>query len=264
MSNISKKDFLQRFNSDDYGIISNIYDKIMLCNNKGILTYGEYFYPNNIWKILENMSSCLGVKVVSYGVFDEAERRMIAFTSNFEITENDCFSSYINVIKISNNNKFKTLLHKDYLGAVMSIGIKREVMGDFLCNEDSCIFPITSKVNNYVLSNLSYVGNCPCDIKILEGIYDIPEYKFKEYLVNVSSMRTDCIVSSICNISRADALEVIKSGKVLVDYSECREKDKTVKLGAVVTVRGYGKFKLVDEVGFTNSKKTKLRINKYM
>lgn len=264
MSNISKREFIQRFNSDEYDILSNIYDKILLCTNKGILTRGEYFYPSNIWMTLEEMSNNIGVRVISYGVFDEAERRMIAFSNDFEISENECFSSYINVINIKNKSKFKNLLHRDYLGAVMSLGIKREVIGDLLCDENSCMFPIISKINDYVLGNLSSVSNCPCDVNILEGTYNILEYKFKEYLVNVSSMRIDCIVSSICNISRSDTLDNIKSGKVLVNYCECKEKDKIIKLGAIVTVRGHGKFKLLEEVGLTNSKKIKLRINKYI
>ncbi|EET84592.1 RNA-binding S4 domain protein [Clostridium carboxidivorans P7] len=82
--------------------------------------------------------------------------------------------------------------------------------------------------------------------------------------MNVSSLRIDCVVSTLCNISRSKAEELVRQGKVLVDYSEDFKKNKILNCDTIITVRGYGKFKIVEEVGWTNSGKVKILVKKFI
>jgi RNA-binding protein YlmH len=76
---INKKEFIDRVEFEDKNLISNVYDKIMLCKKINNVVYTEEFYPPNVWNPIENLASHLPVNIYSSGVFEEAERRMLAF-----------------------------------------------------------------------------------------------------------------------------------------------------------------------------------------
>ena len=217
------------------------------------------FITPNIWKNIEDISVELGIGVYVYGVFDDAERKIIAFSYD------EIWDYPINLIKISCNTKFNKLQHKDYLGAIMSLGIKREKFGDLILKNDDCYLAVHEEISDYIRMNLTTVGKCTCDISVLDrNMTEIPGYDFQTIIVNVSSLRIDCVVSGLCNISRGKAEELIRQGKVLVDYSEALRKDKILKSDCRITVRGYGKFKIIEEAGWTGSGKTKIIVKKFI
>lgn len=261
MTFMDKKTFLNSIAYEDKILLSNLYDKIILANKVNTIVYTNEFYPPNVWRTLEKNSCGLGVNVYTYGVFEEAERRIIAF-SNFD----EVYSYPIKLIKVTSKSSFNKLEHKDFLGSLMSLGFKREKFGDLLMNEDSCYFTICEDVSNYVLVNMSSVGRTPCNVEVIDiDRYDeMPKAKFCDIIINTTSLRLDCVVGSICGMSRNKAVLLINQGKVLVDYVEVSEKDFLVERESCITIRGYGKFKIGEEIGMSLSGRCKLAIKKYI
>jgi RNA-binding protein YlmH len=257
--NISKKEFINKLNIEDISLASIIFDKIMLCKKIENISFVPYFCTPNVWKRLAVIAGELEVKVFSFGVFKEAERRIIAFSPY------ECTINYpIDLLKVSSNTKFNKIGHRDYLGALMALGIKRVKLGDLVINKEVCYFPICSDLTDYICTNLNSVGKCSCSVSIVlqESELDL-ENNFSLCHINVASMRIDCIASELCNISRTACQEVIKSGKVLIDYESCRN-DKIVNEGSIITIRGSGKYKVMESTGFTKSGKCKLTVKKYI
>jgi RNA-binding protein YlmH len=256
---MDKKNFLNLFPLEDKNSISSLFDKVILASRTGQTIYCNEFYTPKVWKTLEQIQTELGVKVFNYGLFQDAERRMIAFA------EEENLEFPVKVLTIKNKSKFKTLKHKDYLGAIMSLGIKREKFGDIVLNGESCYFPVCYDISEYVFINLNTIGSNPCSSEVIEPSLDIIKAaSYEEKIIITSSLRMDCIISAICNISRSVATEMISNGKVLLDYTEIKSKEKKVSPESVITVRGFGKFKIGEELGITQKDRIRMIIKKYI
>lgn len=257
---MNKKFFMGKMKFVDDDIAANIYEKILLAQNINKTLYMPEFYTPNIWKVLNDISDQFEIKVYSYGIFEDAQRKMIAFSHD------DSSLDYpLTLMRIDKSSKFYELRHRDYLGALMSLGIKRQKFGDLIVKGNSCYLAAHESISEYIKLNLTDVGKSPCKVSILDiDNCEIPVYDFQDIVVNVSSLRVDCVISSLCNVSRSRAEDLIKSDKVLIDYSRNFKKDSILKFNCVITISGYGKYKLVEDIGWTGSGKTKVLVKKFI
>ena len=229
-----------------------------------ILVITDEFYTPNFWKKLLKISyRKLGISVDTNGVFSESDRRQIAFVPN---SYND-YKQKINypnkLLKIEVNTKFKEYGHKDFLGSLMGLNIKRELFGDLILIENVAYIPVSDKIVEYVLLNLNKIGKSTCTIKIVENEERIPAYSFEDKVKVITSKRLDSIVSGITKVSRMKVIEPIENGKILVDYVEEKDKSKIIEIGSTITIKGFGKFKLFSENGETKKGKEKILVKKY-
>lgn len=145
----------------------------------------------------------------------------------------------------------------------MSLGIKRNKLGDLIVKDDICYVAAFSDIAEYIASNLNRISNVSCDVDILEADEVDIRYEFIEEVINVQSKRLDSIVSKITRKSRSTAEEIISRGDVLINYSVYRDKSKEVKENDRITVRKYGKYILGSIIGNSKSGKLKVIIKKY-
>lgn len=255
---ISKKDFVDKVDLEDKNLISSIYDKILLCEKINSVVYTEEFYPPNIWKAIENLSHHLSIKVYSSGVFKEAERRMLAFSPD------EVWYYPVDLLKIENGSKFLPLRHKDYMGGIMSLGIKRYKLGDFILKDNVCYVAVCQSLSEYIVNNLTSIGRNPCIVSKLDLFTkELPNYEFEDINIIITSLRMDSVVASLANLSRSKGEELIQIGKVLLDYLTVKDKAKVVKPNSIITIRGLGKFKFICEIGETNRGRIKVLFKKF-
>jgi RNA-binding protein YlmH len=258
---MDKKAFINYMNYGDENLVSNLYDKILLAEKINKPVYSNEFYPPIIWNNLLKVSNSFDVNIYTYGVFEEAEKRMIV------ISKKQVDDYPVKLLKITNGSNFIKLKHSDYLGAVMALSIMRNKFGDFIVSDDSCFFPAFNDVCDFIKVNLISVGKCPCNIEILDKTFDkqiLPQIMLNESIISSTSLRLDCIISAICNISRSKVVELINSKKVLVNFEPITEKDFNVEFKTILTIRGYGKYKIEEQAGSTSKGKIKLKIKKYI
>ena len=127
---MDKKTFIKRFDFCNKSEILPIYDKINLAKKTNNTVYTSIFYTPNVWKTLEGLKEEIGLNICSCGIFEDAERKLIAF-SKFDVRNYP-----IKLMEIKCKSKFAKLQHKDYLGALMTLGLKREKFGDLILKED--------------------------------------------------------------------------------------------------------------------------------
>jgi RNA-binding protein YlmH len=256
---IDKKSFINGFDCEDKNLLASIYDKIMLCEKTGNLCYTNEFLPPNIWHKLYNMRNKFFINMDFSGVFQECERKMVAFYK-YDTPKN--YPMYL--MKITNKSKFRTLGHRDYLGSLMSLGIKREKFGDLVIENNICYGAVGIDICEYIKYNLEMIADCPCSVEFIEE-YDhiVPKRAFSEKVIIINSLRVDSILSEICNLSRANAVKLVNSGRILVNYDLCVAKDKEIKTNDIITVRGIGKYKMGSVLGVTQKKRIKINVLKY-
>lgn len=254
---IDKKTFLNNFSGEDLNYVQNLYDKYKFSGAKDISAFGNEFYPPNVWSYFQSILKNDTVTISTYGYFEEAERRMIAFNNR----DNAGFP--LKVIQIRNKSKFNKITHRDYLGAILSLGIKREKLGDLIVIEDSCFFPIFDEMENFILSEVSNVFKFPVEVYVVDSTKVIEGTNFEDHIIMAQSLRLDSIVTKLSNTSRTKAKNIIEQGKVLLNYQAYRDSSKELKENDRLTIRGVGKFKLGEIIGHTNSGKLKIIIKKY-
>ncbi|NLL31551.1 MAG: RNA-binding protein [Clostridiales bacterium] len=254
---IKKELLLNTFSEEDINIAIKVYEKYKLAYEKGIPLYVNEFVSPSIWFFFLKNSKKEEVLVETIGAFEEAERRIIFFNNFYN-------SSYpIKILEIKNKSNFSTLQHRDYLGAVLSLGIERNKLGDIVVHHNRAYFPVLEEISEYIINNLSLIGRSPVEIKEINDLSSLPEINFEEVTINLASMRLDNLVSKLVNTSRSKASQIIDNGKVLINYVRARDKSQEIKKDDRVTIRGTGKFVIGDLIGTTKSGKVKIAIKKY-
>jgi len=257
---MNKKEFINAIKYDEMQI-AKIFEKLNLCLKTGRTIFTDQFYSPNVWAVIEKMN--LNCDMKSYGIFEESERRIIVFQNSYE--ENHYIDYPIKMIKITNNSKFRELKHQDYLGALMSLGMKREKFGDLLVDGNFCYIAVFDEIIEYLENNLTQIGKNPCKIEIIEESEDkILTYKYEEDVIQVNSLRLDNIISQLINTSRSNSEKLLKNGTVLVDYIEVNQKSNEIKLPSTISIRGYGKYRIEEIIGQTKKGKEKIKIKKFI
>ena len=145
----------------------------------------------------------------------------------------------------------------------MSLGLKRENIGDILTEAGRAVVFLKEETCGYVLSQLEKVGRT--GVTLRKGYcLPLPEKgEMKEFSKTVSSERLDCIVSAVANVSRTAATELTEQGFVSVNSVVCDKVTKHVAEGDIISVRSKGKF-AIDELNLKTAKgRLLLKYKKY-
>ncbi|WP_055071101.1 RNA-binding protein [Clostridium massiliamazoniense] len=254
---MNKEQFINSFKDEDEFEIVKLYNLYIKALKTGVMMYTDDFYSPSVWSKLEELNLS-GVTIDSYGVFEECDRRIIVFNKE------EYIEPPLSLVKIECNTKFVTLEHRDYLGSIMSLGIKRNKLGDLILDSDGvCYFATNISMAEYIIDNLHKIKKLNCKCKILEDFSEAPKPNLKESIILCTSRRLDNIVGAITNSSRSKASELIEKGSVLLNYKIQSNKSLEVKSGSRLTIRGFGKFKVMDTIGKTKNNREKIIILMY-
>jgi RNA-binding protein YlmH len=171
----------------------------------------------------------------------------------------------VDIIRIRGNFKFEKLTHRDYLGSILSLGIRREKIGDINVFEDGAEIWILNEISDYVCFNLSKIKHTGIKAEKIDW-KDAREkvQNFKEMNVNVPSMRLDCMVAAAAGLSRNEASELIKSGDVKVNYNIISESSTKIKEEDMLSIKGFGRFQIISVIGTTRSQRINIAIKKFI
>ena len=161
-------------------------------------------------------------------------------------------------------DKFTQMSHRDYLGSLMALGIKREMVGDIVVTEKGCHFFAVKSIAGYICENLKRTGRGSVNCSIID-IESLPqnEDNGKTVFSSVASLRLDCVVAAAFSMSRTAASEAINKGVVYVDNVQCFKSDYTLTEGSKIVLRGKGKALIEEITGQSKKGRMHLLIKKY-
>ncbi|MBR5517869.1 MAG: hypothetical protein IKV86_02460 [Clostridia bacterium] len=241
---------------DEKILLSSILDKAEKSYNKNIPTYTNFLDLHQQTLVLGQAKE-FKCRYLLFGGYDEAERKLIAFLPDYM---DEAEQDVIQVVRITVNGR-EQLTHRDYLGASLGLGIKRDQLGDIIVREKGADVLVKGEMAEFLCNNLVKAGraNLSCEVMTLEQIEFAPPETKEFKTVSASSLRLDKIVAEGFKISRADAVSCISSGgKVFVNQKEVLKPDFQLTEGDKITLRGKGKIELSALNGV--SKKGKLRV----
>ena len=239
-------------NEEEKILLSKIYDNYLRAFERNYNTYSD-FISDEKKDILENIFlSDKNISFKTFGGYEGAERVISAFLAN-----EDSIDYPVSALKISCKN-ISDLSHRDILGALMGLGIKREMVGDILI-DDNCVIFVKREMADYIILNLTKAGRYPVSCDYYTGSEIVKNEKSEIINTTVASLRLDLILSVGFKIKRTDAVRFINQGRVTVSERVSVNSDTKLKENDKITLKGYGKIIYLGECG--TSKKGKVIIN---
>lgn len=195
-----------------------------------------------------------------FGGYDNSERNMLGvIRGNSDIED---YYYPITGLKFEYKKEYN-LTHRDFLGSIMGLGLRRDTIGDIVVGSGETVIFVKDEIKDYIVQQMQKVGNVGVVISEWDGIYLPKGTQFEIINCTVSSARLDCVVSSVVPLSREKSATMIKQGMVFVNSSEIQSVNHIVKAGDKISVRGKGKFIAEEFLGTTKKGRLKLTIKKY-
>lgn len=246
---------------------ARIDDCIGLCEESYLITNTNFLDIYQQSSVIEYLRNKKGVHFCFYGGFEDSERKIALFfpeyAESLEYIKENSELSPITSIRISKDD-FSTLSHRDYLGAVMGLGIKREAIGDIFVSEKGCTMAVIKSVAPFIKENLISVGRGSVKVEINESFEDVHNNStFETKRCYVSSMRLDGVLSAAFAISRNTAVEAIRKGVVLLNGIVVQKPDARVPFGSKLVIHGKGKVMVDEDAGVTKKGRQAFIIRKY-
>ncbi|MDE6386725.1 MAG: hypothetical protein K2L82_02825 [Lachnospiraceae bacterium] len=250
-------------------------DKELLLLQKRLLELAQRSYNNNIY----TFTSFLGLseQQAFYGIQREVEyagysmeggsplceRKMIRFGAPDILGYEETYP--IKCLRVvPQAPKFaESLSHRDFLGAIMNLGIERDTVGDIFVEDKEAVVFCLDSIAEYLIENLEQVRRTR--VKCMAGgmIEKLRSPVTEEISLSVPSARIDTVVSKLYNVARSQSLELFRGGRVYVNGRLTENNSYTMKIGDMVTVRGFGRFIYAGEQGQTRKGKIRIGVEVY-
>lgn len=250
-------------------ILSKIYDKISFCETRNQIQVSDFLDLAQQELIQKVMKSQKQKNYLFFGGVEEAERKaFICYPEKLRMLVEEKkinFNEWIKVLRITlpNENKGK-YEHRNYLGAMIKLGIKREKIGDILVGEEGADILVHQDILKFLQTNLQELTRFQ-KAKIeeieLKSIRRITIEK-EQITITVSSMRIDNIVAELARCSRSKANEMLLQEKVFVNFEGIIKQTKEIKEKDKITIRGKGRFEVKEILGKTKKGRIILQIEK--
>jgi RNA-binding protein YlmH len=247
---------------DEELVIANALDKVELTLRKHEPVFTNFLNPYQRSLLTPILDQIYDLKYSAYGAFKQAERKRIGVMPDYYMLE--IVEEPLSILEISGNFKFESVSHRDFLGAILGTGIKREMLGDLVVSRNKCQVIIAEEMKEYIVMNLDQVHRVPVDIMEIdaEQLKVTPEH-VKRLKSTVASLRLDSVASSGFSTSRTKMAREIKTGNVKLNWQVEDDPAQEVSMDDVISIRGRGRVEIEERLGKSNKGRIKLILKRF-
>jgi len=257
---------------EDRLLEAQVQDRARQCSDRYMMTTTSFLDPH-ARSIVERLlrSGQLGsARCGFYGGYPDAERVLAVFLPDYiDAPADKYFSSEpdedpLTVLRVNLKKGAPVLTHRDYLGSLMGLGIKRESTGDILVRKDGADMIVLREMAQFIMMNMDKAGRARLEFEeVPVSELKVPEQHRTEVTESLSSLRLDNVISSAFGLSRGKALEAISAGIVFVNGVTASKPEKQVSEGDKLVLRGRGKAVFKAIKGTSSKGRTIIIIEKY-
>lgn len=178
------------------------------------------------------------------GGFPEPERVRFLIASEEKTLQKA--RTEIVVINVQAIDPRGALEHRQILGSLMGLGLKRELIGDIRPAQQGIFVAVLEEIADYLVREWNKAGRERIRVSRVEGELNILPDKGEERRITVASSRLDAVAASSFNLSRTLFQELISQGKVKRNDLVILKADTEAKSGDIISCRGYGRIRLID------------------
>lgn len=198
-----------------------------------------------------------------YGGAEETDRKVVRFGSAAELGYEVPFPIVCVHIKPLLAKFADELSHRDFLGALMNLGIERSTLGDIRVGDREAYLFCLDSIAPFICENLTQVKHTHVKCEVVDAAKEVPQEEPEQITVQVASMRVDAVIAKVYNKSRESCLELFRTQKIYVDGRLCENNSRQLKPLETVNARGYGKFRVLGEARETRKGKLALEVAVY-
>lgn len=240
---------------------------------RDIVTYTDFLNLNE-QNILHTLpKDMLYTQYISFGGYETAERQMTAFIpealylrgGNESIQASDLDFPFCAVRICPVNERFsETLTHRDYLGAVLNLGVERSRTGDIIPGDKEALLFVHNGIAELILDELTRIRHTSVRTNRVElgNIEYTPRYQ--EIKGTVASVRLDSLLALAFTGSRSKLVGLIESAKVYVNGRLITSNGFQPEEGDIISVRGLGKFRYEGCGGRSRKNRLTVTVSKYI
>ncbi|SHK39160.1 YlmH family RNA-binding protein [Paramaledivibacter caminithermalis] len=263
---MDKKDIARRYLLNDKFEIEffKVLDKIEIFIKKNVFKYTDFLDPYLAFLCSEVLKTKFDyVNFDITGGYKEAERKILILYPDY--CDEACFNTPLKVIKIDNIPQGSKLNHRDVLGAILGLGLKREKLGDIIINDNDIQIITFQEIASFIESNIYQIGRYRVSAYIDDIDNVIPrKNSFITITGTVKSLRLDSISSVGFKVSRTKAMSDIKREKLKVNFLPVLTPSYNLKEGDLISYRGNGRIILDKVLGKTKKDRYKVSIKKFI
>jgi RNA-binding protein YlmH len=229
-------------------------------NNFPTYTHFLDLHEQGLFK--SHMKEFHNVNNIMFGGNDSCERKIIMFFPR-DYQEDQIYFP-IAILQIINNSASDKLNHRDYLGALMNLGIERYKLGDIICDEHSAYVFCIDALSDYIIEQLIMIKRTTVTINKI-NMSEVTQIgpRFDVIKGTVSSLRLDSILKIGFSLSRGNATILIQGGKAFINNKLYEKNSSKVEEGDVISLRGFGKLKINTIGDYTKKGRIFIELLKY-
>lgn len=208
----------------------------------GYFTFTDFLGLAEQTDLAEAAEGFRHVKYTAFGGAEGAERVMIRFGDAEELGYSEDFPIVCIKAEPTSQKFADRLTHRDFLGALLNLGIERSTLGDIPIIDNVGYIFAKKDIAPFIIAELKKVKHT--DMRLSE-VANLPEgdlYRTENKRIQASGERLDGVIAKLYGLSRDEALSLFKKRLVYIDGRLCENNSKCPKVGAVVSVRGHGRF----------------------
>ena len=254
---------------EDKICLSQVLDKIEFSKTREKIEYTDFLDMYQV-SLVENFLRKINIKTYQlYGGYEEAERKVL-FVYPEKYDEKMLEKNYDKILKIVRvtlpEEEKGQYSHRNYLGGIVKLGLKREKVGDIIVQEqgaDIITLDEFSGILKQELPSLTRFENSKIYVEEIQNLQK-REVKVEQVKIIVPSLRLDNFVSDLARTSRSKANQIIQQERVFINGQNVTKASKQIKLQDVITIRGKGRFVIKEFNGTTRSGRTVVVVEKYV
>jgi RNA-binding protein YlmH len=233
-------------------------------DNSGYFTFTDFLGLAEQSAFSEIKKELRGIKYEVFGGAEGAERVIVRFGSEDELGYSMPYP--ISIIKVEPaSQKFaEKLTHRDFLGAILNLGIERDTLGDIVIIDNVGYIFALDDIANYIADSLIRIRRTDVNATI---VADLPEgelYRTERKTIQISSERLDAVVAKVFSLSRDDAQSLFKKRLVYANGKEIDSSSYTPKENEKISVRGHGRFIYIGTQSLSKKGKLNVAIDLYI
>lgn len=267
---MNKQDLLKDYKKqEDKMCLAQVLDKIEISKVKGRIDSTDFLDMYQVSLVESFLKKNKIEQYKLFGGYEDSERKiLITYPESYteEMVQKN-YEKFLRVVRIElPEEEHGKYAHRNYLGGIVKLGLKREKVGDILvANEGADIVVVSdfAEVLEKELPSLTRFENSKISITEISNLKK-KEIKIENIEIIVPSLRLDNIVSDLARTSRSKASQIIAQERVFINGKNETKVSKQVKLGDIITIRGKGRFIIKDFKGTTRSGRTVVLIEKYV
>ena len=208
------------------------------CERSGTVCVSGFLSPAEQHE-LQTRLGYIPCGLVFHGGGENCERAAAFFLPDYMTEEMLDVSEYLCAMKLK--AYFGQPGHRDYMGALLGMGIGREWLGDIQVEGDTAYVFCMKSVLRHLLS-IEKAGRYTVKASQVP-LEEVPARKVETESLSFSVMspRLDAVAAGLFHLSRTEAAKQIAAGNVSLNYGQCLKADCIVKEGDILSLKGKGK-----------------------